>query len=134
LTSAEQSPLITLVNSSEAVVDLLAEVFQQEGFRTLRLAIPDPELGPAELISLLDAHNPPVVLYDIAIPYDRNWHCFRLVYQDQAPKGRRFVVTTTNKRALEEFVGPSATFELIGKPYDLSVLVEAVRRELGPPR
>jgi len=35
------------------------------------------------------------------------------------------VVTTTNKRALEELIGPNDVVELLCKPYDLQQIVEA---------
>lgn len=33
--------------------------------------------------------------------------------------GRKIVLTTTNKKRLEELVGPTDAFEIVGKPYDL---------------
>jgi len=38
---------------------------------------------------------------------------------------RAFVVTTTNKRALEELIGPNDVVELLCKPYDLQQIVDA---------
>jgi hypothetical protein len=38
------------------------------------------------------------------------------------------VLTTTNKRVLEPLAGPTPAHELVGKPFDLGVLVDAVHR------
>ena len=35
------------------------------------------------------------------------------------------MVTTTNKRALEELIGPNDAVELLCKPYDLQQIVDA---------
>ena len=42
-----------------------------------------------------------------------------------------FVLTTTNKPALDALVGPTDALEIIGKPFDLDQLVAAVRRALA---
>jgi hypothetical protein len=45
-------------------------------------------------------------------------------------RGRQLVVTTTNKRALE-LVGETGAIEIIGKPYDLDHVVDAVKKAAG---
>ena len=40
--------------------------------------------------------------------------------------------TTTNKPALDKLVGETEVIEIIGKPYDLQQVVEAVRSALRP--
>jgi hypothetical protein len=41
------------------------------------------------------------------------------------------VLTTTNKKRLEELVGPTDAFEIVGKPYDLEMIVGAVKASIG---
>ncbi len=48
----------------------------------------------------------------------------------EAGQGRTYILTTTNKCALEAFVGEAPALELMGKPYDIDTLVDAVRRAL----
>jgi len=72
-----------------------------------------------------------VIVYDISPPYDANWRFLRLVRSSELLKGRQFVITTTNKPALERLVGDSEALEIIGKPYDLGRVIEAVRTALA---
>ena len=44
---------------------------------------------------------------------------------------REFVLTTTNKPALEQLVGDTEALEIIGKPYDLRRVIDAVRAALA---
>jgi hypothetical protein len=46
-------------------------------------------------------------------------------------RGRKVVVTTTNKDRLEELVGPTQAIEIVGKPYDLERIVGAVKSAMG---
>jgi DNA-binding NtrC family response regulator len=45
-----------------------------------------------------------------------------------AAAGRRWVLTTTNKGALDELVGSTPALEIIGKPFDLDQMLETVKR------
>ena len=87
------------------------------------------------------AHDPRAVLWDIAIPYEANWAFFQRVAASEAAQGRAFVLTTTNKTALERLVGPTPVHEVVGKPFDIEVLAQVLRhaptgadRTEAPPR
>jgi len=87
--------------------------------------------GEIDLIDFVNHHTPAVIVYDISPPYDANWRFLRLVRSSEPLKGRQFVITTTNKPALERLVGDSEALEIIGKPYDLGRVIEAVRTALA---
>jgi DNA-binding NarL/FixJ family response regulator len=71
-----------------------------------------------------------VIVYDISPPYDTNWTFLKLVRSSQPAQACRFVLTTTNKPVLDKLVGATEAIEIIGKPYDLERVVDAVRTAL----
>ena len=124
-------PTIAVFNSSEDTVELLRTALESEGFQTVVGHIPDVKKGEIDLIDFVNHHTPAVIVYDISPPYDANWRFLRLVRSSEPLKGRQFVITTTNKPALERLVGDSEALEIIGKPYDLGRVIEAVRTALA---
>ena len=95
--------------------------------------IPDVKKGEIDLIDFINHHTPAVVVYDISPPYDANWRFLRLVRSSEPMQRRQFVITTTNKPVLERLVGDNEALEIIGKPYDLRRVVDAVRAALDNP-
>ena len=93
--------------------------------------IRDFKTGEANFPEYLAQHDPAVIIYDIAIPYDKNWTFLRLLLDSESMRGRKIVLTTTNKKRLEELVGPTDAFEIVGKPYDLENVVSAVKKAIG---
>ncbi len=64
-------------------------------------------------------------------PYAANWQFFQTqVLARQFLPSSRFVVTTTDRAALELLIGPNDAIELIGRPFDLDVVVQAVKQAL----
>jgi CheY-like chemotaxis protein len=129
--STGSKPTIAVFNSSDDTVELLRTALEAEGFQTVAGHIPDVKKGDLDLIDFVNHHAPAVILYDISPPYDANWRFLRLVRSSESLKKHQFVLTTTNKPALEQLVGETEALEIIGKPYDLRQVVEAVRTALA---
>lgn len=113
---------------------MLVSIFQMEGFATASAFTLDFKRGKPDISQALRIFQPDVVVWDIAIPYPENWAYFQRARDDEAARDIPFILTTTNLRALEELVGVSDAYELIGKPYDLDLVVAAVRAALNKPR
>jgi CheY-like chemotaxis protein len=61
--------------------------------------------GELDFVAFIEQHTPAVIVYDISLPYEANWNFLRLVRSSEPVKARPFVVTTTNKSALDALVG-----------------------------
>jgi DNA-binding NtrC family response regulator len=121
-------PLIAVLNSSRDLVTLLQTALEQDGFRTISLVstLTSGATGP---LAFLQEHEPAAAVYSVSPPYQESWAILEEVRQRW--QGGRFVITTTNAGALRAFVRTADAIELIGKPFDLDVITQALRRVLA---
>ncbi len=129
--TAAAKPIVAVFNSSSDTVELLRTQLEAQGFHTVPGHIPELKKGELDFISFIEHHRPAVIVYDVSMPYDANWNFLKLVRSAQPVQPCRFVLTTTNKPALDQLVGETEALEIIGKPYDLDRVVAAVRSALG---
>jgi DNA-binding NtrC family response regulator len=125
--SSKHSVVVAVINSSEDTVDMLRTCLQQKGFTSVvTMHVDEIKRGQTDFIEFLTQHNPGVLVYDIAIPYEENWNFLNLLMSSEEMRGRRVVVTTTNKKVLESLVGETDAIEVHGKPYDLDQIAKSV--------
>jgi len=133
-TDPPTTDVVAVINSSEDTVEMLRTCLQQYGFTSVVTAhVRDIRDGVTDFIAFVEKHQPRAFIYDISIPYDRNWRFLKLLLSSEVMHGRPVIVTTTNKRALDDLVGPTSALEVVGKPYDIEQIVGAVRKALGLP-
>lgn len=111
---------VAVVNSSDDTVEMLRVAFENEGLHTVTGHISDIKRGKTNFLELMQEYDPAVVLYDIAMPYKENWVFLQMLLDTDVAKGRKFLITTTTRAALQEAAGPAIqAFELSEKPYDM---------------
>jgi CheY-like chemotaxis protein len=129
----QNEPAVAVINSSEDTVEMLRACLQHNGFTSVVTAhVTDIRNGRTDFLEFVDEHDPKVLVYDISIPYEENWRFLQLLMSSEAMKGRKVIVTTTNKRVLDRLIGDeSGAFEIVGKPYDLTAIANAVMQAAG---
>jgi CheY-like chemotaxis protein len=127
MSSVPARPRIAIVNSSEDLLEILQSFFEQEGYVVATAHARALREEPGAIERLIAGHDPKVLVWDIAPPYEENWHALQAIKQLPSMQGRRFVLTSTNARNVREIVGgDEEIIEVVGKPFDLQQLLGAV--------
>lgn len=120
--------VVAIVNTNPDLVLRLRIAIEQAGFIVVVLHIEDIKAGATEVNPFLNEHDPRVVVYDVAPPYEQNWRFLDHLRTATAFKGRRFVLTTVNRRLLQRVVGNDETvYEIAGESADIDEIVRAVK-------
>lgn len=124
-------PVVAVFNSSADTVELIRAWFERVGIVVVSAHLDEVRRGSFDLPSFVEQHKPSAVLFDIAPPYDRSWLFVQHLISTSPLSGLPAVFTTTNERRVREVAGRSDVIELVGKPYDLELLLERVRAVAG---
>jgi CheY-like chemotaxis protein len=120
--------VVAIVNTNPDLVRLLRMNLERAGFVVFEIHIEDIKLGAANVNSFLEQHDPKVIVYDVAPPYDMNWRFLDHLRSSTGFKGRQFVLTSVNVRHVEELVGTDeSVYEILGEEDDILQVVRAVK-------
>jgi CheY-like chemotaxis protein len=123
--------VLLLLNSHSDTIDLLTDWFGALGATVHHARTADLCAGLDQARAMVETIRPTVVLFDLAIPYERHWHCFQHIANAGVFGAVPIVLTTVNKDALESLVGPTHAFEIVGTPHDLRKRQDLVEWRLG---
>jgi DNA-binding response OmpR family regulator len=126
------SGIVALFNASDDTIDMVEKLLTTSGGEQTLIwcNFADLKKGIVNFGAYMDEYNPEVVIFDLSPPYDENWRFFKTMRDDELMKGRGVVLTTTNKRRLDEVVGEdSLALEVVGRPKDLQEIDSAIRVE-----
>src|SRR3989475_11054252 len=136
MSSPTTRSLVAIFNSRAEFIDALREALDREGLPTATALLAEIQDGTLDLVAFLEAHDPKVIVYDLPRPFERHWNFLRLLKQTEGLRKKTWILTTTDKKALDAAVGASGAIEIVfGEPYGVGEVVETVRRALkdGPP-
>lgn len=122
---------VAIFNSRAEFLDALREAFEREGWLSVTALLAEIQNGTLDLVAFLDVHDPQVIVYDLPRPFERHWNFLRLLKQSDCLRKKTWILTTTDKKALDAAVGAAGVIEIIlGEPYGVGEVVEAVRLAL----
>lgn len=120
--------VVAIINTNPEVVRVLRVSLERAGFVTFAVHLEDIRTGEADMKSLLEEHDPRVVVYDLAPPYDVHWRFLDHLRKSTNFGDRRFVLTSVNVRAAQRIVHLEETvYEVVGKDADMLEVVRAVK-------
>jgi len=127
--SPERRPLVAAIfNTSPDIIDLLRRALEPAGIVAVSVMTHQIREGAVDLEGFLQQHNPQVVIYDIAPPYEANWQLFQHISEMKVMRDRQIVLTSSNARQVEQLAGRhEKIYEIVGKPLDLDQIVTAVK-------
>lgn len=129
---------VAIFNSRAEFIDALRETLDREGLPAATALLAEIQDGTLDLVAFLEAHDPRVIVYDLPRPFERHWNFLRLLKRTDILRKRTWILTTTDKKALDAAVGASGLIEIVfGEPYSIGDVAEAVLRALSdgrPPR
>jgi hypothetical protein len=124
-------PVVAVFNSNDDTVELIRAWFERVGIVVVSAHMDEIKRDGFDLPSFVDQHKPAAVIFDIAPPYDRSWLFVQHLLTATPLSGVPAVFTTTNEVHVREAAGPVDVIELVGKPYDLDLLLDKVQLVTG---
>jgi DNA-binding NarL/FixJ family response regulator len=120
---------VAIFNSRPDFIEALRVALDADGFTTACAHLADIQSGSLDLLAFVNLHKPELIVYDLPRPYEKHWNFLRLLKETDSLKTATWVLTTTDKKALEAAVGASGVVEIIfGEPYGVDDVVTAVRK------
>jgi CheY-like chemotaxis protein len=119
-------PVVAVINTNPDLIELLKVRIEAAGLVVLAIHVADNRAG-LDLGAVLTQHQPEAIVYDVVMPYERNWR-FLQHLRETTLRNYRFVLTTPNAIAISRLVGrDEKVYEVLDDRADIDAIVQAVR-------
>ena len=125
-----KAQVVAMFNTNPDLLEIVRLGLERAGFIAVTGHVHDIRTGALDLGPFLEQHHPNVIVYDLVMPYDRNWEFMKHVREHPMMKGRQFVITTPNRRAAEAVVGRDEQVHEVVSDKDIDAIIMAVRDAL----
>ena len=123
--------VVAILDSDPDTTEMLQVALESEGFVVATGNLHEFRAHEQDLLVFLERVRPDVILYDLSPPYEENWAFLQRARELPTFARSALVITTSNERAVRGFVSLPVV-EILGKPYDLDVLMRAMRQAISP--
>jgi DNA-binding NarL/FixJ family response regulator len=125
-------PRVAIFNSRPDFIEALRVALEASGITTTTAHLADIQSGALDLVAFARLHHPQLIVYDLPRPFEAHWNFLKLLKDTRCLNGLMWVLTTTDKQALEAAVGAAGVVEIVfGEPYGVPDVVSAVSKVLG---
>lgn len=118
---------MAVFNSNADLINLMRIALERAGFVVVIGHVHDVRSGALDLPDFVRLHDPRVIVYDVVMPYDRNWHFLSHLRDNDLMRGRHFVLTAPNASAMLKIVGTDEKVYEIVDEGDIDAVVQACR-------
>ncbi len=120
--------VVALLSRDEELVHRLRHALSRAGLEVVVPRHASAQPAAARVRDLVVSHDPHVIFYEIAFPYDREWRSFQQVQSLPELAGCAFVLASANVRRVAELAGTSEEILEIGEPHHIDRVTDAVRQ------
>jgi CheY-like chemotaxis protein len=118
--------VVAIINTNPDFVEMLKARIEAAGFVALVMHVAEIRAG-LDVAAVFAQHEPKAIVYDIVLPYERNWRFFEHL-RGKAFNDRPVVITTPNEAAIRKLVGKDdRVYEVLDDGADIDTIVQAVR-------